>query len=86
MGEKREIGSHKMKLVQLSLSFPKKGQLFYQHFVSEYVHMTGKMNSYRFEILNRRESKFCSHDVSIWLDMGRHFILGSVYMIFYHTK
>ena len=26
----------------------------------EYVHMRGEMNSYRFEISNRRENKFCS--------------------------
>ena len=30
----------------------------------EYVHMRGEMNSCRFEILNRRENKFSSHEVS----------------------
>ena len=34
----------------------------------EYVHMRGEMNSYRFEISNRRENKFCSHEVSFRLD------------------
>ena len=33
----------------------------------EYVHMRGEMNSYRFEISNRRENKFCSHEVSFRL-------------------
>ena len=36
-------------------------------FYLEYVHMRGEINSYRFEISNRRESKFCSHDVSFRL-------------------
>ena len=58
------------------------------------------MNSYRFEILNRLEKKFCSHAISFRLhfkpiskarsdslmDICRHFILGGVYMIFYHPK
>ena len=57
--------------------------------------MRGEMNSYRFEISNRPENKFCSHEVSfrmhfkwpnILMDMCRHFISGSVYMIFYHPK
>ena len=33
----------------------------------EYVHMRSEMNSYRFEISNRRENKFCSHEVSFRL-------------------
>ena len=33
----------------------------------EYVHMRGEMNSYRFEISNQRENKFCSHEVSFRL-------------------
>ena len=33
----------------------------------EYIHMRGKMNSYRFEISNRRDNKFCSHDISFRL-------------------
>ena len=33
----------------------------------EYVHMRGEMNSYRFEISNRCENKFCSHEVSLQL-------------------
>ena len=33
----------------------------------EYVHMRGEMNSYRIEISNRRENKFCSHEVSFRL-------------------
>ena len=57
--------------------------------------MRDNMNSYHFEIWNRRENKFCSHEVSFRLHfkmteyydgMRRDFILGSVYMIFYHPK
>ena len=33
----------------------------------EYAQMRGEMNSYRFEISNRRENKFCSHEVSFRL-------------------
>ena len=55
------------------------------------------MNSYRFEILNRRENKFCSHEVlfhfgciskqlNVLMDMCRHFISDSLYMIFYQKK
>ena len=55
------------------------------------------MNSYQFEILNRRENKFCSHEVlfhfgciskqlNVLMDMCRHFISDSLYMIFYHKK
>ena len=55
------------------------------------------MNSYRFGISNQHENKFCSHEVYfgciLWtcnftqyMDMCRHFILGSAYMIFYHPK
>ena len=53
------------------------------------------MNSYRFEISNRCENKFCSHEVTFWLhfkktnilmNMSRHFISGNVYMIFYHLQ
>ena len=50
------------------------------------------MNSYRFYIWNRRENKFCSHDVllfrliskwpSMLMGIRTHFISGSVYMIF----
>ena len=29
--------------------------------------MRGEMNSYRYEISNRRENKFCSHEVSFRL-------------------
>ena len=32
-------------------------------FKLEYVHMRGEMKSYRFEISNQHENKFCSHDV-----------------------
>ena len=65
------------------------------HFISlDYVQMRGEMNSYRFEISNQRESpvymKFHFGCISkrpiILMDMFRHFILGSVYMIFYHPK
>ena len=37
--------------------------------------MRGEMKSHRFEISNRREKKFCSHDVSFWLHfkMTRYF-------------
>ena len=57
--------------------------------------MRGEKNSYQFEISNWRENKFCSHEVSFRLhfkrpnflmDMCRHFISGSVNMIFYHPK
>ena len=59
--------------------------------------MRDEMNSYRFEILNRRENKFCSHEVlfhfgyiskqlNVLMDMCRHFISDSLYMIFYHKK
>ena len=56
--------------------------------------MRGKMNSYRFEISNRRENKFCSHEVSFRLHFKttryfdgccRPFISGGAY-IFYHPK
>ena len=64
-------------------------------FKCEYVHMRDEMNSYRFEISSRRENKFCSHKFhfdciskrpDILMDMCRHFISGSVYMIFYHPE
>ena len=57
--------------------------------------MRGEMNSFRFDILNRRENKFCSQGVSfqlhfkitrVLMDMRQHFILASVYMIFYRPK
>ena len=54
--------------------------------------MRGEMNSCRFEISNRRENKFCSHEVLFGLYFktaqyfGGHFTLGSIYMIFYHPK
>ena len=58
-------------------------------FILEYVYIRGEMNSYNFE----NSYKFCSRDVlciskwpDILMDMRRHFILGSVYMIFYHSK
>ena len=53
------------------------------------------MNSYQSEISNRREKsavymKFhfgcISKRPDILMDMCRHFISGSVYMIFYHPK
>ena len=53
------------------------------------------MNSYRFETSNQRESNFCSQEVSFrlhfkttryFMDMCRHFISGSVYIIFYQPK
>ena len=56
--------------------------------------MRGEMNSYRFEISNRRENKFCSHEVSFRLHFKttryfdgccRPFISGGAY-IFYHPK
>ena len=52
--------------------------------------MRGKMSWCRFEISNHRENKFCSHAVSfglhlkqpdIFIDICRHFISGSVYII-----
>ena len=64
-------------------------------FKYEYVHMRDEMNSYRFEISSRRENKFCSHKFhfdciskrpDILMDMCRHFISGSVYMILNHPK
>ena len=64
-------------------------------FKYECVHMRDEMNSYRFEISSRRENKFCSHKFhfdciskrpDILMDMCRHFISGSVYMILYHLK
>ena len=64
-------------------------------FKYEYVHMRDEMNSYRFEISSRRENKFCSNKFhfdciskrpDILMDMCRHFISGSVYMIFYHPE
>ena len=39
----------------------------FAHNILEYVHMRGEMNSYRFEISNRRVNKFCSHEVSFQL-------------------
>ena len=57
--------------------------------------MRGEMNSYRFEISNRRENKVVhmkfhfgciSKRPDIMMDMCRHFISGSVYNIFYHPK
>ena len=33
----------------------------------EYVHMRGEMNSDQFEISNRHENRFCSHDISFRL-------------------
>ena len=56
--------------------------------------MKGEMNSYRFDISNRRENKFRSHEVSfrvhfnehVLIDICRQFISDSVYMIFYHPK
>ena len=56
--------------------------------------MRGEINSYRFEISNRRENKFCSHEVSFRLHFKttryfdgccRPFISGGAY-IFYHPK
>ena len=56
--------------------------------------MRGEMNSYRFEISNWCESKFCSHEVSFRLHFKttryfdgccRPFISGGAY-IFYHPK
>ena len=35
--------------------------------IIEYVHMRGEMNSYRLDISNRSENKFCSHEVSFRL-------------------
>ena len=35
--------------------------------ILKHVHMRGKINSYRFEISNQRENKFCSHEVSFRL-------------------
>ena len=42
---------------------------YWLHFprILECVHMTGEINSYRFDISNRRENKFCSHELSCWL-------------------
>ena len=63
-------------------------------YLLEYVHMRGETNSYRFEISNRRENKFCSHEVSFRLHFKttryfdgccRPFISGGAY-IFYHPK
>ena len=57
--------------------------------------MRGKTNSNWFEISNRRENKFCLHEVSFQLHfktilhfdgMPRHFISSSAYVIFYHPK
>ena len=56
--------------------------------------MKGEMKSYRFDISNRRENKFRSHEVSfrvhfnkhVLIDICRQFISDSVYMIFYHPK
>ena len=57
--------------------------------------MRGEMNSYRFEISNRRENKFFHMQIHFGciskrpdnlMDMYRHFISGSAYMIFYHLK
>ena len=53
------------------------------------------MNSYRSEISNRRKTSSVhmtlhfgciSKQPNILMDMWMHFILGSVYMIFYHPK
>ena len=58
----------------------------------EYVHMRSEMNSYRFEISNRRQNKFSSHEISFRLHFKTtryfdgHFTSDSVYMIFYHPK
>ena len=60
----------------------------------EHVHMRGEIISYQFEISNWRENKVWNYTtfhfgcISKWpdilMDMCRHFISGSVFIIFYH--
>ena len=45
----------------------KKSSHFYWAFCSDELRIRTEMNSYRFEISDRRENKFCLHDVSFRL-------------------
>ena len=40
---------------------------YFNKCILECAHMRKEMNSYRFEISNRHENKFCSHEVSFRL-------------------
>ena len=52
----------------------------------EYVHMRGEMNSYQFEISNRRVNKICSHEISflskwpIWNPYRFEFHFASIHV------
>ena len=59
------LGQIKKNLTPLNL-YNKGGQLCTTIFW-DYFHIRGEMNSYRFEISNRRENKFCSYEVKIRL-------------------